>query len=387
MTMGAFMRNLMVILALIAWSNVHGLTPYEVQDLPLQRSEAATGVWSALHVVPIRADTKAVISTIHVPFGQHVEAGQLLYTLESPELELEIERAKIDYQQAQEAYQSILDWENSATWLHAKHDLDLAKLNLEIKQRQVANTRKLYQMGGLPQDTLTQEELNLERLAQQWMQAQSAFARAQKQGDKLATQKAALQMQQAKLELERLQASHAQLQVKAPVSGMLYTPDTLHQVDFQPLWVGQAIETHQWLAIVADDSQFGVVLELDSDQMDSLEQAQSITVNVKGIQRVASIESVLPHTHAQFKVKLALDRPETIPARLGQPVTATWGIDEGVAPSIPIKALHWRDGQAMVQKRQGNTWDWAGVQVGYVSQTHAQIRQGLAQGDIIGIED
>lgn len=372
-------------------SAAFGLQPVAVSSDQVEVITEALGTWSPIELHPLRASAKSRVAHIHVPYGQPVDEGTVLFELESPELLLDIKLAQCECQDMFKLYQDVVAWDKSSSRRAAKHELDIAQLNLELKQKQVANTQSLVEMGGLPRDTLVQEQLSLARLEHQLHRAQSEYEKIEQKGSHVSVEKARLNWQKAKLKYESLARDHNNLKVVSPAHGVLYAPETFYKVESAPIAPWQDIEKSQWLGVVASDHHFGVMLELEGNQIDSLEQADLIqAVFPGGDPFEAHVFSVTPlqsfSAKPKFQVKLKLKEKGEASPRLGQRLPVQWVTKHSGELTIPVKAIHWGN-PAMVNKKTSSGWELTPITIGHLDKSKAQVLGGLNQGDTIGIDD
>ena len=91
----------------LAYRGLHGKSTTEVsyttatvQRMTLTSSVSGTGNVELAEFVSVRPEVSGTVSGLAVQIGDQVEAGQLLFTIVNPELDLAVTRAEIAYQEA-----------------------------------------------------------------------------------------------------------------------------------------------------------------------------------------------------------------------------------------------------------------------------------------------
>ncbi len=234
----------------------------------------ALGLWLAYRPAPdqiqgmadareMRITSKVTgrIAAFHVEEGQAVKAGQLLYTLDSPEVAAKSEQAGGALAAAQ-AVESKADEgarpedirAAEAQWRRAQAAADLA-------QTTSARTQRLYQQGVIAGQKADEARTNAVAAAEQAKAARAqydlALAGARRQ-DKAA---ASGQVQQARGAVAEVKAAAAETRVLAPADGevgkRLAQPGELVPQGFQVFMLTDT--THPWVTLnVREDQLHGL---------------------------------------------------------------------------------------------------------------------------------
>jgi len=96
----------------------------------------------------IRAKATGFANNIHVTDGQHVEQGDLMVTLENPELELELKSLSIDIRISKIRVQALLSRERLGELMLEQESLDSMEKRFKELEQQIANLRVVATESG-----------------------------------------------------------------------------------------------------------------------------------------------------------------------------------------------------------------------------------------------
>ncbi|RKD22957.1 hypothetical protein BEP19_12055 [Ammoniphilus oxalaticus] len=166
----------------------------QAQSGLLQDTQKLTGEVAVSKEIQLSANVSAKIEAIHVRKGQHVEAGQLLATLDQTDLRNQLKQAEVSLRTAQ------VNVENAK--LNRQKEIDQAQLNLQ-------NTQFAYQETGIADSNamtaLQIAETNHQRAAM--LHEQGAIPKIELEQAEDALQKAQASLQQQQLTRQKAQAA------------------------------------------------------------------------------------------------------------------------------------------------------------------------------------
>lgn len=171
---------------------------------PAQESQVAAGTTGRVEAVLVRE-------------GGVVAAGQPVVRLDAEALRLQVANARTSLESARvnlaSAEQSSIEGQEQA-----RVSLTSAEANLRLAEQQYAQSKALFEAGGLAQTALTQAEAGLEQARAGYQQAQNAVAQSGRSGsENLALLR--LQVEGAQTQLAQAQSALDDAVITAPFAG------------------------------------------------------------------------------------------------------------------------------------------------------------------------
>jgi HlyD family secretion protein len=181
--------------------------------------------------------------------------------------------------------------------------------------------------------------------------------------------------------LARLAPPHNQqgatVSINAPTGGIVIAAPTV---------VGEMVSTRAeaLFRIIADDD-LELSAEIPAKQASRLAPGQTAKVNVAGLDeapgRVRVISTTVDPTTQLGHVRISLERNPML--RVGAFARATIEVGESCGVAVPLSALLFGPDGPIVRVIRENRIETRRVTVGLLGKTVAQIRDGLAEGDMI----
>jgi RND family efflux transporter MFP subunit len=165
--------------------------------------------------------------------------------------------------------------------------------------------------------------------------------------------------------------------VNAPVGGIVIAAPTV---------VGETASARgePLFRIIADDD-LELSAEIPAKQASRLNAGQTAKVKVAGLDeasgRVRHVSTTIDPMTQAGTVRISIDRNSTL--RVGAFARATIDVGESCGVAIPLSALLFGADGPMVQVISENRIETRRVTVGLLGQNTTQIREGLAEGDLI----
>ncbi len=258
---------------------------------PISRKLSGSGTLRGRAEVEVQTELAGLVTEILCRKGQQVKQGQVLARLDDRLLQVELQEAKVGYEDAK-ARQSKAEY---ALREHA-HVIERARLTLEdAKVAKIKaglsfseSKRELGSKLKLPEGSLSKDELERVRLARDHSEQEVARARLAvmqktldltsamlKKGDlnqdlrdaKRQVARSSLSVQKALLAVDRTQ-------IKAPIAGMIYNRE---------LEPGQRISAGQVVFRVVDQSWFYLDLRMPEAELPLLALDQRVRVTTQSL--------------------------------------------------------------------------------------------------------
>lgn len=188
--------------------------------------EASTGN------INIGSPVNRVVDKIEVKVGQKVKEGDVLFRLESHDLQADLAGRRADYENAEANLHKLLA-------LPRKEDIDSANAQLKVASAALEEAKGQYQrVLGLSKGALSDEEIRRRRFA--FEQAEARFNEAQSRMEKTKSgawapdlEIAKLQVKQSLATLQRAEADLERTIIKAPTDATVLQIK-IHEGEFPP---------------------------------------------------------------------------------------------------------------------------------------------------------
>ena len=341
------------------------------------RDVAAQGVVVAAVSPRVYASSAGTV-TLHVAAGDAVEPGDLIATVDSPELanELQRERATLDSLATNLKRQSI---ENKKLLLKSQQVIDLASLRLTAAERELRRAETSWERQAI-------SEQDLEKARDDVASARIELGHARQE---VALDKESLEFELDTLRLERdrqrlivanLERRSAELSILAPVGGIVGTL----AVDRRAV-----VPANAEIGTVVDLSALEIEVSVSDSYADDLAVGQPVSVRFGAADHSATLVSVSPeviNSTVSGRVRFAGDQPAGL--RQNQRLS-TRIVLESKPDSLVVDSGAFYDsgGGELIYRVSGDVAERTRIQTGSRSVTRVEILSGLAAGDTVIVSD
>ncbi|MCB2225476.1 MAG: efflux RND transporter periplasmic adaptor subunit [Desulfarculaceae bacterium] len=366
----------------------------QAQTQDLMVTVPARGMLEPLEMVTVSAQAGGHVEALDFKLGQEVPKGQVLLRLDQRELLPKVRNAESALLKARAKMNELENWHRRPEFKQAQRGLDMARRELERKERQLAETQRLHKLG-----IVAGQDLENARAAV--LQAQHALAtstenlsKAKEQASPAQLRIARLDLLNAKLALDEAKAQLASTVVRAPVAGVVMPPMGGDRPGRLPER-GAKVAEGQALLCLGSLSHLGVKALVDESEVRRIAvggQAM-VTVPALGPRKLeARVVSVAPQAQnrsssPQFPVVVELTK---LPAelrgslRLGMSASVLFIASQARgAVVVPIPAVNFDDGSPRVRLPSGQGSRWQAVKTGISDHEFVQITSGLKPGQKI----
>jgi HlyD family secretion protein len=374
---------------------------FRIRSVPTIRQITLRGTVGAGRAVPVLMPFDGVIGDMKVQFGDHVNSGDILFILESNEIETRLRDARSGVLKAAMALEVLENWDTSPDVVHAKRSLEAAETSLAKLEHQVGETKVLFDRGIVSRneyDSLVQQR-DGQKLAVAG--AEQDLNAALKRGAIDKRQVAELELENAKAKLVETQRQFDGATVRAPSSGILLRPPVQTTTSPTSAFVdtGARVQRGQVALMVADLASLivsGKVDEIDINHV-RIGQAVSITsdafpaLSLSGriISASAEADQDASGRAPTFNVRAGVsslndDARSTI--RIGMSASMTIDLNENPAAIVvPINSVQRQASGATVKiidQKTGIAHEQP-VTLGATTPTGIEITSGLTSGDVL----
>ncbi|CDZ76108.1 Cation efflux system protein CzcB [Legionella massiliensis] len=345
---------------------------YVVKTESMHKNLFFTGTIQPLHESTLTSPMDAIVETMHYHYGQQVKKGEVVFTLNSSELQKQYNDILTEYLKAKDSY--------------------------TIAQAKFTGTQDLWNAGLLSKNNFLSEKSSLATARVSLMQAAGRLtAMLEKMDDKGAQNLSKLSIAEFDKVRQALTGNHNLIKLKAPGDGVILYPPKSGEDKPGKLSVGSALKSGQIVALVGDLS--GVSVEIDIPEIDIDKIHTGMRAKVTGIalgkhvlegelvavnaQASSHSGSNLPSFSAVVEVKHLneLQRPWV---KVGMSASIEIEIDSDKQLLVPIAALKQEKGRSIVklQTKDGST-DTRIVSTGAALADKVVIAAGLRAGDVV----
>lgn len=320
------------------------------------------------------------ITAVHVKVGQKVNKGDVLFTLDTVDLQNTVQQSEAAYKVAQASLKQAeitsnqgIDQADSGI-IQAKQTYEDAKINLE-------RTKQLFDSGAVASVELEQKETA-------YKNAEIAYENAKKSVE-YAGQKAGLivaraNVEQARVSLENAREQLANATVKAPIAGIVST------VDGSP---GQTVGPQGGVVTIVNINPIVVKANLSESEVTSIKVGAGVKVEVPAVGKTidAKITALSPVMDPQMKAypfEIEIPNPDEIWKSDMVVNVKILGEAGEKADSIVIsrKAVFEEEGKKYVYKIDNDKAVKAEVQVGDETSEQIVITKGLNEKEQVVVK-
>jgi len=374
-----------------------GAVPVQVETAQKGILDAKAGIagkFEPKETAAIAPKVNGKISAIHVKLGQKVNKGDVLFTLDSTDLQNTVKQSEAAYKSAQaslkqaevnssqgldQAKSSLVQSESGIT--QAKQAYDDAKLNLE-------RTKKLFEAGAVASVELEKSETTFKNAETALKNAEIAFENAQKSvqyaGKKTAIQVAQASVEQARVNLENARDQFANATVTAPISGIVSI------VNGAP---GQMASPQAGVVTIVNINPIVVKGNLSESEITSIKVGAAVKVEVPAVNKTidAKVTALSPVMDQQLKAyPFEIEIPNANEQWKSDMVVNVvfQGINGQLQESIviPRKAVFEEEGKQYVYKIENNKAVKVEVQIGEETSEQIVILKGVIENDEIVVK-
>lgn len=253
-----------------------------IEPQRLQQHLGLAGKLQATRQVTVAAPFDGVLAAVAVSHGQRVQAGQVLLTLDTEQLAIQLRQAEADWLRARSNAMALEAWANGPEVIRARRMLANARSALSASRATLDDTQRLYERGivarlevqGLAQQVEAQRQTVLD--AEQ--ELQQTLVRGQ--GDSL--QIARMELSNAEARKRALLSLRQQRVIKAPFSAVAVRVPAPGDAAVTPLQPGQQVVRGTPLLELIDLDQLQVVAAVEEQDLATLREGQQVQVSVAG---------------------------------------------------------------------------------------------------------
>lgn len=199
---------------------------YTIKQGTVTRTLYYTGTIEPIRNVPVTSPTQGVIDKINFIYGQVVKKNEVLMHVESQKILNNLRDARVAYLKSLDDYNQKLNWQQSSTVLNAQDAVVRAKRSLTQDQNSFQENEKLFKLGIISRDTLSQSKNTYQDAISSYKQSKRSLDAAigRGTGDNLTISQ--LSLANSKAKYDSLKAQVDSHEIKSPADGIVLLPAT-----------------------------------------------------------------------------------------------------------------------------------------------------------------
>ena len=363
-----------------------------VEPRPIQETISLPGSLAPWRTVTVTSPLESRIAAVHFQNGEKVAEGDLLLVLDTAETVRKHRAAQIAHIEKQREFETVKDWENSPEMAGARRSFARARMELESQENRLKRTAFLLDQGLIA----TAEHEDTERQYQSQLlnfgAAKEDLASARARGGKEALDKAALELQSAREEVEEIAGTLEMGRIHAPLMGIALPSARSHET----LGVGKPVAKGEALLTIGDFSRMAAKATVDEVDVVRIEVGQAVLVTGNAFPGIR-LRGAVTHISSQpiprsrgapaFEVVVTLDpleQPQRSLLRAGMSCRLQIVVyQKSAALVVPIEAVERHGGKYLARVIDKTTREATEreVQVGPTTQDSVEVSAGLRAGE------
>jgi multidrug efflux pump subunit AcrA (membrane-fusion protein) len=345
---------------------------YVVKAETVYKTLYFTGTVKPLREYTITSPMEAVVETMHFHYGQHVKKDQVVFTLNSAELQKQYNETLTEYLKAKDSY--------------------------TIARSKFTGTEDLWESGLLAKNNYLSEKSNLNTARVNLMQSAGKLSELlEKMGDRLHQNFTQLSFSEFDKVRLALAGKHNLIELKSPGDGVLLYPPKANDDKTGRITVGSSTKAGEVIGLIGDMSGIGLEIDVPEVDIDKIKLGMPATIHgvafakqeLKGEllvinpQASTSAGGSLPSFTAIVEVK-ALTPNQRGLVKVGMSASIELSAESSDKLLVPISAVKQKKGQSIVRvvSSKGVVSDRV-VVTGAVSADKVDIESGLKTSDVV----
>jgi HlyD family secretion protein len=321
--------------------------------------------------------------------GERVERGQRLVELDTTQVEVELRNARAAMIKAEQHARDLRSWRDGPEVAEAKRRLTKARLSLDASKESLDETKALFEKGIVGRSEYEAAERGYANEQLDFSSAEQEVAAVEDEGSPENVGVAEMELENARVNLARVQARLDQAVVVAPAAGVAIRPSGTAG----DLGEGGRVETGQALLAIGDLSSLAAVAAVDELEVERLHLGQRAVVTseafpgvrLEGVVRsvaaaaggaggfsvVVAVPTLPAETAARFRVGLSAHIDVVVYRRNDALLVPIAAVETGDGGEGWVEALDPASGKPVRRK----------VVLGETTVTEVEVREGLVAGD------
>ena len=345
---------------------------------PIEETVSSNAVVFPLQQAVIAPKITSTIRKFYVQRGSQVKQGQLLAELENADLASAAEQSKGEYQQAEASYSTTTEAGLPQQIQKAKLDAESAQAAYDAQKKVYEARKGLFAQGALPRRDLDSAEVALVQARSQNEQAQKQLADLNRVVEAQQLKSVSGQLSAAKGKYLNAQAQLSYSEIRSPIDGVITD---------RPLYQGELATANQPILTVMNTSKLIAKAHIAQSEAVELKAGDAAELHVPGVEdpikgRVALVSPALDPGSTTIEVWFEVSKPGTA-LKPGMSVSvdavAKSTTDALVVPTSAVFKSPEGEDYVMLAGADGKAHQ-ANVKVGIRNKDFAEIISGVKEG-------
>ncbi len=343
---------------------------------PFRDSVASRATLDPMRTSSIDSAVSGIVETVLVRNGEQVESGQVLATLNNPQLDMQNLQQRSLISDRLSALDSR-DLELKKSLVTRRAEIRTILFDKLQAQRELEKNKQLHALDIISPAALEQSQALLDYQNERLRLAEENFTLEEKILSDYTAKNAHLR-HLAEQQLVSLERQSAALKIRASISGVLTGMD---------LTPGQQIERGTHIGTIDDETRFGLIANIDEFHLSQIDIGTQGLANINERTYPIEVYNINPAISAgQFTAKLKFTRPPSSQLKRGQNVNITLSlptdnsvlsIDRTIYDKLP-------DRQSLyVLTPDGNGATRQNIRFGRKNKDQVEITDGVNPGDAV----
>lgn len=356
-------------------SDSHQLKTYVLKPEVLHKSLHFVGIIQPLRETALTSPMNAVVETMNYRYGQMVNKDDIVFTLNSPDLQKQYNEILTDYLKAKDSF--------------------------SVANAKFSGTQDLWNAGLLAKNSFLSEKSSLDTAHVSLIQATRKLTEMlEKMDEENIPSLSALNLAEFDKVQQVLNSQHNLIHLKAPNDGILLYPPKAGEDKNTRVSVGSNVKAGQVLALVGDIK--GISVEIDIPEIDIDKVHSGMKATITGValgkhilngelvsvnaQATDNNSNTLPSFNAVVTVK-NLSAKQRAVIKIGMSANIELVIESKSKLLIPIAAIKQEKDQSIVMvKTAKSELKKQQITTGAAQADRVVVNSGLQEGDVITYE-
>lgn len=352
------------------------------------------GMIEPYNKLTIAAQTSGKVVRRNFNEGDFVQKGDILYQMDTKDLAKNVRSARVAYIELLEKYNQLAGWDSSLAVMQAKRKFELSKIALKNERKKLQETKKLFEKGIIPRVEYEQATTAYKKAEYDYENAQQALETEMDKGSEDKMQVLRLKLDNAKEELDEVEARYEATLIRAPVSGIVMRPELKNGKVGDLKNEGDLVNDGDLVATIGATESYIVNSGIGELNVKNIKVGQKVVISGPGFQDKKIIGKVdwiastatVNGNFRYFPVRISFsDVPDSVRKLIRFGMYAEMSIhtrDFKNVVTVPIEAVTYNDGQDQVTVvNEDGEYEQRLVTTGYSDRGKIVIKKGLKPGE------
>lgn len=376
---------IVAVLCLLLTNDEHKVTLKEVTMSKVEKGNlhvivSGYGVLKSYKQKLLTAYSSATVEEILLRPGITVEPDTILLQMSNPDLEREVENARLLVAQEEAELRKIL-LNNKRQQLDENAQVNLLRSDFEKLELKVNAEKQLIDSGVISKLTYETAKLELARLSEAQHIQEQRLAHLLMVGDEAKSIQQE-RIKQFKIAYNISKSRLDRLAVRAGTKGVLQR---------LPVELGQSVQPGQELALIGSLDDLTGLIKVPQSRIQNIKIGQPASISLRNKQYTASVARITPEVqNGTVEIELKIESPLPISVRPEMSIEAnitTKTIEDTLYVKRPIGIKSFSNSKFFKLSKDGDKVQTVEVQTGAESDKYLQILRGLNRDDIVVISD